>query len=50
MTGNPGYTPVTVCRSCDSADLQLVLDLGAQPLANAYPDKLTDDELSYPSL
>jgi 2-polyprenyl-3-methyl-5-hydroxy-6-metoxy-1,4-benzoquinol methylase len=28
--------PVTACRACGSTQLQLVLDLGRQPLANSY--------------
>lgn len=35
------YAPAHSCRSCGSADLRPVLDLGTQPLANAYP--LLDD-------
>lgn len=30
------YHPITACRCCGSADLERVLDLGAQPLANDY--------------
>src|SRR5262245_10493961 len=30
------YRPVTACRCCGSSDLEPVLDLGRQPLANSY--------------
>jgi novobiocin biosynthesis protein NovU/D-mycarose 3-C-methyltransferase len=30
------YQPAPLCRCCGSADLQSVLDLGRQPLANSY--------------
>lgn len=34
---SPAFTEVDRCRSCDGSDLAPVLDLGLQPLANAYP-------------
>jgi 2-polyprenyl-3-methyl-5-hydroxy-6-metoxy-1,4-benzoquinol methylase len=38
------------CRSCESSDLQLVVDLGFQPLANSFrrKDALTRMEPTYP--
>jgi len=36
------------CIACDSTNLDLVLDLGSQPLANAYKKNPKDDELSFP--
>src|SRR5215471_13782767 len=30
------YRPVVACRCCGSSDLERVLDLGRQPLANSY--------------
>src|SRR5215469_4885781 len=38
------------CRLCDSADLELVLDLGTTPLADALVrhDRLSEPEISVP--
>jgi SAM-dependent methyltransferase len=38
------------CRVCSSEDLELVLDLGEMPLANAFLDKgsLDDEEMCFP--
>lgn len=43
------FDVVTRCRSCGSSDLAPVLDLGTQPLANAYrePDDVSE-EVRYP--
>ena len=45
-----GPTEITECRSCGSSSLELVLDLGVQPVANALltPDTLRDGETRYP--
>ncbi len=42
--------PVTRCIMCAAGDLQPFLDLGQQPLANAFlrPDQLTQPEPAYP--
>jgi hypothetical protein len=41
---------ITVCRSCNSPDLSLVLDLGRQPIANALrePDEAEKPENTFP--
>lgn len=38
------------CRSCGSKKLQLVVDIGFQPLANSYlrPEGLSEQEVTYP--
>lgn len=43
------YTPIRTCRSCGADDLAPVLDLGEQPLANAYrrPED-TSEESRFP--
>ncbi len=45
MTGH-----ISACRSCGSADLDLVLSLGEMPLANALPspDQLAQPDATYP--
>ena len=37
----PTVTPIHACRSCGGSELELVLDLGEQPLANALRDDPT---------
>src|SRR4051794_27352762 len=41
---------VTTCRSCGNANLELVLDLGLQPLANALvePSRVGEAEERFP--
>lgn len=39
---------VTRCVACDSMDLELCLDLGQQPLANNYRDRLDKKQTQYP--
>ena len=43
-------TSNTNCRMCGSSDLQLIIDLGSQPPANAFihADKLSNAEEKYP--
>jgi SAM-dependent methyltransferase len=36
------------CLACDSEQLETALDLGTQPLANAYKNSAGEDELQYP--
>ncbi len=36
------------CRLCKSKNLQLVLNLGNQPLANSYLKNIDDNEIKYP--
>ena len=36
------------CLACDSGDLEPSLDLGRQPLANEFLDKIDDPQTSYP--
>lgn len=41
-------TPLHECVACGSKDLELVLDLGSQPLANSFKMKLLDVQEEYP--
>lgn len=47
MSGSPGKATMQIanCRSCGSADLEIILDLGTHPIANAL---LSKDELDRP--
>lgn len=36
------------CLACGSENLKLLFDLGKQPLANSYPSKIDEEELTYP--
>lgn len=36
------------CLACGSADIHTALDLGTQPLANAYKDSSNESEMSFP--
>src|SRR5438445_7185068 len=42
--------PLTFCQVCNSADLELVIDLGHQPLCDSLlrPDQLMESEVTYP--
>lgn len=40
--------PVTRCIACNSLELELCLDLGYQPLANSYRDRIDQKQASYP--
>lgn len=40
------YKPHTVCRACDCPDLLPILDLGEQPLANAFTREVTTTPLA----
>lgn len=41
-------TELTECLCCGGSELNTVLDLNDQPLANSYPENLVDDELAFP--
>jgi SAM-dependent methyltransferase len=47
VSGSPGKATmqITNCRSCGSTDLEIILDLGSHPIANAL---LSEDELDCP--
>lgn len=38
----------THCLACGSDDIETALDLGTQPLANAYKDTASESEMQYP--
>ena len=44
-TAHPGSGRILTCRSCRCADLQTVLDLGQQPLANALLEHGKSDDV-----
>lgn len=45
---NIGYREQKKCRLCESEHISEIWNWGDSPLANAYKDKITDDENQYP--
>ena len=43
-----GFSVLPVCLACGSSDLVLSLDLGAQPLANAFKETADEIQQAYP--
>ncbi|HEV2248905.1 MAG TPA: class I SAM-dependent methyltransferase [Candidatus Limnocylindria bacterium] len=50
MIANGSHHRVTACRICGSDDLDVFLDLGTTPLANAFvaPERITEPEPRFP--
>lgn len=42
------YEKITSCRLCKNSELELVMDFGYSPLANAYPDTNDKEEITFP--